>query len=137
MTPTRERAPRSRGRRPKRRTSPLEAFLSPSMMAIAVVLPAPFGPSRATTSPASTRKSIPERARFSPKSLVTPFNSTTGVTRRAPTDGFQASITADGNVVVLLRGPRRPTVLALLPLFTGVRGRSLLGRSRLEEGQDD
>ena len=30
-----------------------------------IVLPAPFGPSRATTSPASTRKSIPERARFS------------------------------------------------------------------------
>src|SRR5215218_2540147 len=99
------------------------------MMAIAVVLPAPLGPSRATTSPASTRKSMPESARFSPKSLVTPFNSTTGVTRRAPKDGFQASITPDGRVVVLLRGQGRPTVLAFVPLFTEPRRREIL-RSR-------
>src|SRR5215217_5406404 len=126
MTPTRERAPRCSGRRPKRRTSPLEAFLSPSMMAMAVVLAAPLGPSKAPTSPASTRKSIPDRARFSPKSLVIPFISSTGVTRGASYGWLsQASITPDGRVVVVLRGLGLPTVLALLHLFTQVRGETV------------
>jgi hypothetical protein len=65
------------------------------MMAIAVVLPAPFGPNKATTSPASTRKSSLERARVSPKCFTIPFISTTGVTRRVSLRSGKVYITTE------------------------------------------
>ena len=43
----------SRGDCPKRATLPWSGVCSPSSMSMVVDLPAPFGPSRATVSPAS------------------------------------------------------------------------------------
>ena len=52
---------------------------SPRSRLIAVVFPAPFGPSTATTSPASIRRSIPRSASTSAYDLRTLTISTTGV----------------------------------------------------------
>ena len=51
IAPSRSRLARSLGLPPKIVTSPEVAWLNPSSKRTAVVLPAPFGPSRATTSP--------------------------------------------------------------------------------------
>ena len=41
---------------------PLSFFLSPSMISMVVVLPAPFGPRRPKTSPSLTVKEMPSTA---------------------------------------------------------------------------
>ena len=56
----------SSGRRRKHALFPNWAGSNPSSSFTAVVLPAPFGPSKATTSPARTRKSTPRSARTLP-----------------------------------------------------------------------
>ena len=56
MTPQRLRARRSVGGSPKRRAWPAVGWRSPSMRLMEVVLPAPLGPSIATTSPALDRE---------------------------------------------------------------------------------
>ncbi|OIQ77152.1 hypothetical protein GALL_411570 [mine drainage metagenome] len=65
----------SRGARPKTRTVPLSGRANPSSMSIVVVLPAPFGPRNARTSPASTWRSSPSTARTEPNDLVRPRRS--------------------------------------------------------------
>ena len=65
-------SPRStawRGLIPKTLASPLVGRLSPRIMSIVVVLPAPLGPRRATTSPGRMVRSIPSTAVTSPKDL--------------------------------------------------------------------
>src|SRR5262249_17759680 len=69
MTPQRLRARRSFGSRPKSRTWPEVGFRTPSIRLIDVVLPAPFGPSIATTSPARIVRSIPLSPSTSPNVL--------------------------------------------------------------------
>ena len=58
-----------RGVIPKVRTSPLVGRLSPRIMSMVVVLPAPLGPRKATTSPGRMVRSIPSTAVRSPKDL--------------------------------------------------------------------
>jgi hypothetical protein len=60
---TRPAATASRGPRPKMLAVPDVGLVRPSTMSSSVVLPAPLGPSRATTSPASTVRSTPATAR--------------------------------------------------------------------------
>src|ERR1700716_2868826 len=77
ITPVRERARRSRGSRPNRREVPDVGCRSPSIRLIAVVLPAPFGPNRPTSSPGFTERLIPRRASRLPNFLCASTSSTT------------------------------------------------------------
>src|SRR5215469_15410827 len=77
MTPQRLRARRSVGCTPKSRAVPEDALRRPSMMLIAVVLPAPLGPSRATTSPAAIDRLTSSSARTGPYRLETCSKVTT------------------------------------------------------------
>ncbi len=69
----------SRGVRPQTRTSPRSGVVSPSSMPTVVDLPAPFGPSSATTEPGGTVRSMPRTASTVPKRLVTPRSSRAAV----------------------------------------------------------
>src|SRR6478736_5695449 len=68
-----------RGWRPRTSTAPLVGRESPSTMSMVVVLPAPFGPRKATISPGWISRSMPRTACTSPKSLVTPPRRTAGM----------------------------------------------------------
>ena len=57
---------------PATSASPASAEIKVEMMWIAVVLPAPFGPSRANTEPAGTSRSIPSRTTCLPYDLRRP-----------------------------------------------------------------
>src|SRR3990172_1028784 len=59
-------------------TSPIEGRESDARIRRKVVLPAPLGPSRATNSPGSTRKSSPRRTGFHPKVLTRRLTSIIG-----------------------------------------------------------
>ena len=76
---TRPRAMACRGAMPNTSTSPDVGRDRPSTMSIVVVLPAPFGPRKATISPGWISRSIPRTACTSPKVFVTPSSRTTGV----------------------------------------------------------
>src|SRR6266540_3462864 len=69
-----ERSPLA-GSCPITRTSPLVRSRKPSMISTVVVLPAPFGPSRANTSPWRTERSMPRTAWTSPYDFVSPLTS--------------------------------------------------------------
>ena len=78
---TRPRAMACRGAMPNTSTRPAVGWDRPSTMSIVVVLPAPFGPRKATISPGWISRSIPRTACTSPKVFVTPSSRTTGVVR--------------------------------------------------------
>src|ERR687888_404676 len=61
---TRPSATASCGLRPYTCTEPSVGWARPSSMSTVVVLPAPFGPSRATTSPGRMRRLMPSPAFF-------------------------------------------------------------------------
>jgi len=65
MYPKRDRVARSSGA-PRQRTSPRSGSSTPSTTRIAVVFPAPFGPTKPNICPASTEKESPARAMVSP-----------------------------------------------------------------------
>ena len=69
---------RSLGLPPKIFTSPDVAWLSPNSKRTAVVLPAPLGPSKATTSPAWSWREKRSRAICPPNFLVTSRSEATG-----------------------------------------------------------
>src|SRR5215218_8768527 len=62
---------------PATRTLPPLGSSRPAIVRTAVVLPQPFGPISATTSPASTRRSSPSRATSRPYSRRRPSTSST------------------------------------------------------------
>ncbi len=61
-----------RGVCPKTVTEPAVGSERPRIMSIVVVLPAPFGPRKATISPGRMSRSIPRTAWTEPKSLRSP-----------------------------------------------------------------
>ena len=76
IAPTRPERTASRGSRPSVRARPEDGSSRPSMMPMAVVLPAPLGPSRATVSPLAMPSATSSRARVSPNRRLTPSNAT-------------------------------------------------------------
>ena len=67
--------PPSTGSSPKTETVPLSGRRRPRIISIVVVLPAPLGPSRATTSPAAMLRSTPSTATTEPNVLRRPATS--------------------------------------------------------------
>src|SRR4029453_1923870 len=63
---------------PNTRAPPRDGRSSVASTSMAVVLPAPFGPSSPTIAPAGTSKSSESSARVSPKSLPSPTASIAG-----------------------------------------------------------
>src|SRR5688500_40334 len=88
MTPTRRLAGVASGGNPHNNAEPKVGRMSPRRIRTSVVLPAPFGPRSATTSPARTWKSIRSSARMSPKRRDTPESSPIG----SGSDGMTDSI---------------------------------------------
>ena len=62
----------ARGRSRRSSTAPASGATTPRIMSSVVVLPAPFGPSSATRSPACTTRSTPSTARVAPVVLHEP-----------------------------------------------------------------
>src|SRR6476469_4505044 len=77
-------------------------------MSIVVVLPAPFGPRKATISPERIVRSRPSTAVTEPKRLVSPRSATAGVSGRAVATG------ADGAVSSMPRASATPAVVPSL-----------------------
>src|SRR5438128_12684445 len=75
--------------RPSKRTRPASGLSSPLSCPIKVVLPAPFGPITACSSPAGTSSVISSDASTPPKRLVTPSICNSG---SATTHALQQSI---------------------------------------------
>src|SRR5689334_3054942 len=73
----RPRADAMRGLRPNTATWPESGLVSPSIRRTAVVFPAPFGPSTASSSPARTFKFTSRKAVISLYFLVTPESEAT------------------------------------------------------------
>src|SRR4051794_19759815 len=71
--------------RPATVALPASGFSSVESTRTAVVLPAPFGPSRPSTLPGATSRSTPSRARTSPKDLTRPEAVMAGSLMRPPT----------------------------------------------------
>src|SRR5262249_23654706 len=69
---------------PRKSTRPALGTSNPEMRWNSVVLPAPFGPMMARSSPAGTARSTPPTACTAPKARPSPRVSSSGVTRRAP-----------------------------------------------------
>src|SRR2546428_2373618 len=65
-------------------TRPASGAWAPVMILTRVLLPAPFSPTSACTSPAWTSKSTPRSARTAPNDLVTPRSSRIGSTLLRP-----------------------------------------------------
>src|ERR1700680_3855748 len=78
MTPQRLRARGASGAGAKSATAPAVGRRKPSIRLIQVVLPAPFGPRIATTSPRSMRRLTPRTASTSPKLFRQLISSTAG-----------------------------------------------------------
>ena len=76
IPPTRPACTASAGLMPNRLMVPASGRLSPRIMSMVVVLPAPFGPSRATTSPGAMWMSTPRTALTAPKDLTSPTAET-------------------------------------------------------------
>src|SRR5258708_36898755 len=93
MTPTLLRASRLFGSIPKSIALPEDGFRRPRRMLIDVVLPAPLGPSMATTSPSSMRRLTPFRASTAPHLFVTPPTSAAG---RSPQPGHSRLVPGHG-----------------------------------------
>src|SRR5437016_3062957 len=67
---------RASARAPPKRTSPVVGWISVARIPTSVDLPAPFGPTSATASPAPSVRSSGDSARSRPYALLTPFAST-------------------------------------------------------------
>src|SRR5450631_4349122 len=80
------------GSRPKQRTVPTLGSTSPAIARTSVVLPAPFGPTTTTRSPASTPAVTPRTTGFPPSATSTAVSST-------HTPLFLPSSNAGGNAV--------------------------------------
>ena len=65
-------------RRPAKKTSPLAGTTSPAMQRTSVVLPAPFSPASATSSPVRTLRLTSSRARSWPKLTLSPETVSSG-----------------------------------------------------------
>ena len=63
--------------------SPESGRISPTSILMAVVFPAPFGPSRPTTWPVSARKLIPSTARMPSLYVLTTSVTTSGTSARS------------------------------------------------------
>ena len=72
IAPTYPASQARRGGIPHIRTVPASGVVRPSNMSIVVDLPAPFGPSRATTSPGVTTRSTPSTASVAPQLFRNP-----------------------------------------------------------------
>src|SRR2546423_14247240 len=70
--------------RPSNRMRPALGASSPAICATKVVLPAPFGPMIACTSPGNTVRSMPELAKNAPKRLVSPVTARIGSATAPP-----------------------------------------------------
>jgi len=68
-------------RRPAKNTSPLSGTTSPAMQRTRVVLPAPFSPARATSSPVCTLRLTSSRARSRPKLTLSPDTVSSGAAK--------------------------------------------------------
>ena len=91
MAPTAPARTASCGERPNTVTAPASGRLSPRIMSMVVVLPAPLGPSKATVSPASMARSMPRTARTTPPcGVLKPL----GEPARADTAGGRAGVHA-------------------------------------------
>src|SRR5690554_1302975 len=95
MVPTRMRASGCRLLPPNRRAVPSVGCMRPSMVLMAVVLPAPLGPSTASTSPGRAWMDTSSSATTSPKRLVTLISSACG-----PCAWLLAAKTAGGGLVL-------------------------------------
>src|ERR671923_522373 len=110
---------------PSRRTLPSSGSVTPRSIISVVVLPAPFGPRRATTSPSSTSRSTPSTAvvhfpvcafaslrRGLRKRFRKPTASMAYI-RLPPSDllGLAQKKTAHGEMAVLWRGPAAGAVV--------------------------
>src|SRR5438105_1752360 len=110
MTPQRLRARRSEGESPNSRALPEVGFRSPSIRFIAVVFPAPFGPSMARTSPGRTAISTPRRAWTGPKLLWASISSTAFC---MATPAYRAPAGRAS------RNPRELPMTSVIPLWRG------------------
>ena len=103
IAPTRPGVIAVAGRRRRRATVPASGRIRPSSSSIVVDLPAPLGPSRATTSPGATVRSIPSTAVTSPNVLRRPVTDTASsapVTRSEPCPGLTAPGRVRGSAAV-------------------------------------
>src|SRR5262249_58119294 len=96
--PSRDRhsRPPSPGSVPRTVTSPLSRRRYPSRISTVVVLPAPFGPSRAKTSPCRISRSTPSTATVSPYDLRSPLTRTLAVVSMTPASGHGGAGTTTG-----------------------------------------
>src|SRR5437879_6069698 len=114
MTPHRLRARLSAGSSPNRRALPEVGLRRPSMRLMEVVLPAPFGPSIATTSPGRMAMSTPRTAWTGPKLLWAPISSTAFPIARSAYRRSRARTSRTSrdlpvtSVISLWRGPSLP-----------------------------
>src|SRR5262249_4423026 len=79
------RGPENRTGRPSRRISPSYSVIAPARIFISVLLPAPFSPQRAWTSPACATNDTSRSARTPPKLLAICRISSRGGSSAAPT----------------------------------------------------
>src|SRR5688572_16230991 len=100
------------GSSPRTRTDPPSGRRNPAMVSTVVVLPAPLGPSSATTSPASARKDTLATAVRSPKRTVRPATSMTD------TDGTYCRV---AHVMKMERVRRKVTAGPTAPSDYGAR----------------
>ena len=124
---TRPRSTAWRGLIPKTLASPLVGRLSPRIMSIVVVLPAPLGPRRATTSPGRMVRSTPSTAVTSPKVLCRSVSRTASTWSVRGTSGTEASRPVRGVAVLMAQDSSRvgcgPWPIGHHLLMTYLRGR--------------
>src|SRR5579875_1900594 len=87
IAPTRPHATAAAGAKPPRRTPPQSGLSRPNSIPTVVLLPAPFGPRRATVSPTSMSSCSPATATVLPKVLVTASTDTANPRSAPPLAG--------------------------------------------------
>src|SRR5690348_747167 len=132
MTPTRGRsvAASRRGSRPSTRTVPLSAWRKPSQISMVVVLPAPFGPSRANTAPRGAASEIPSTARRAPYDLTRSV-----ISRAATGSGTAPSLGTDRGRAGSAIGARDLSLSPTPAGRSGDAGRACVGVHVLLPGQ--
>src|SRR5262249_1705008 len=96
------------------RTEPRVGRYSPYAMFISVLLPAPFSPTTATTSPFATASEISSQATVSPKILVSPTSSSRGALGPVETGPIGAGPWEEGAPALTSLDRGRPEALELL-----------------------
>src|SRR5208282_1506840 len=89
---------------PSARTSPALGRVSPMIMPIVVVLPAPLPPSRPTTVPGSTAKEIASTAVVAPKRLTSRRASMAGVGGKRSLGAEDRAVLDGGGGLVIAGG---------------------------------